>query len=304
MSGMMPKFQTSRSSSWTPYPRPLSPCEGKQEVVNSKTWGHMKRILPGLLLAGCLLVSAVPVQAQCEIRKATLAEADQATPEISTEELLEILSTGSAVVLDVRPFQEFATSHIPGAANVSAKPGVEMSLYVSDVKEVGRLVRGKKDAPIVVYCNGPRCGKAKRLGEELAEAGFSNVRRYQLGIPVWRALGGVTQIEAEGVRYVTQNDGSAVLIDVRSAEDFQRGSAPGAKNIPFSRMEPGKNVGVLRDAKNDGRLPMLDHNTRIIVFGASGSDARSVAEEITEEAFHNVAFFDGTAEAFLELLRR
>lgn len=263
----------------------------------------MRSILPGLILASCLL-KVVPVQAQCDIQKATLAEAGQATPEVSTEELLQILSTGSAVVFDVRPFQEYATSHIPGAVNVSAKPGVEMSLYVSDVEEMGRLVGGKKDAPIVVYCNGPRCGKSKRLGQELAKAGFSNVRRYQLGIPVWRALGGVTQIEAEGVRYVTQNDRSAVLIDVRSTEDFQRGSAPGAKNIPFSRVEPGKNVGELRAAKNDGRLPMLDHNTRIIVFGASGRDARSVAEEITEEAFHNVAFFEGAAEEFLGLLQQ
>lgn len=262
----------------------------------------MSSVSKSLILACCSLINPVSLQAQCDIQKATLAEAGQATPEVSTEELLQILSTGSAVVLDVRPSMEYATSHIPGAMNVSAKPGVEMSLYVSDVAEIGRLVKGKKSAPIVVYCNGPLCGKSRRLGEELAEAGFSNVRRYQLGIPVWRALGGVTQIEAEGLQYVMRNDRSAVLIDVRSADDFSRGSAPGAKNIPFNRVEPGKNIGELRAAKNDGRLPMLDHNTRIIVFGASGQDARAIAEDISEEAFHNVAFFDGTAKEFLALL--
>ncbi len=113
--------------------------------------------------------------------------------EISTEELETILATGSATVLDARPFLEFAISHIPGAVNVAPKPGVPMSMYVSDIAEIGRLVRGNKAAPLVLYCNGPHCGKSKRLATELAEAGHSNVRRYQLGIPVWRAVGGVAR---------------------------------------------------------------------------------------------------------------
>jgi hypothetical protein len=51
----------------------------------------------------------------------------------------------------------------------------------------------------VLYCNGPFCGKSKRLSEELITAGYTNVRRYQLGIPVWRALFGVTEIEFAGL---------------------------------------------------------------------------------------------------------
>ena len=42
----------------------------------------------------------------------------------------------------------------------------------------------------MLYCNGPYCGKSKRLSADLAAAGYTNVRRYQLGIPIWRALGG------------------------------------------------------------------------------------------------------------------
>ena len=127
------------------------------------------------------------------------------------------------------------------------------------------------------------------------------MRRYQLGIPVWRALGGVTQIEPEGVEYVISQDKTAFLIDVRSEESFRKGSISGAKNIPIDKISEEKNTGELRKAKNDGRLPMFDHNTRIIVFGESGADARAIAEKITREAFHNVAFFDGTYEDFLSL---
>jgi hypothetical protein len=37
-----------------------------------------------------------------------------------------------------------------------------------------------------------------------------------------------------------------------------------------------------------------DHNTRLIVFGRDVADARYVAEALTREAFHNVAYFRGS----------
>ena len=216
------------------------------------------------------------------------------TREIETVELQAILSTGAATVLDARPAREYAISHIPGALNVAPKPGVPMSLYVSDVAEIGRLVRGNKSAPLVLYCNGLHCGKSKRLAGELVEAGYSDVRRYQLGIPAWRAAGGVCQIELEAILYLTRRDATAVLIDAREAADFQRASIAGARNIPRSLVLDGKDVGEVKRAKDDGRLPMEDHNTRIVVVGADAEAARYVAEALTREAFHNVSFFAGS----------
>jgi rhodanese-related sulfurtransferase len=220
----------------------------------------------------------------------TLNEPSVKTANISTNELKKVLADHSATVLDTRPQKEFAVSHIPGAMNVAAKAGVEMSKYVSDVAEVSRLVNNKKDAALLLYCNGPFCGKSKRLSEELLVAGFTNVRRYQLGIPVWRALGGITQIETDGATYVRDNDKTAVWIDVRPAAEFAKGSIAGAKNIPRSLVLEGKDVGELKKAKDDGRLPVTDHNTRIIVFGGSAEDNSFVADAIAHEAFHNVSF--------------
>ena len=150
------------------------------------------RVIAILWLALGVCTPYASGQAVMNIQQATLMEPDQKTPEISTEELRKILAEQSTTVFDARPFNEYAVSHIPAAVNVSAKPGVPISLYVSDVAEIGHVVRGNKVAPIVLYCNGPFCGKSKRLAEELLAAGYTNVRRYQLGIPVWRALGGTT----------------------------------------------------------------------------------------------------------------
>ena len=216
------------------------------------------------------------------------------TGEIGTVELQAILSTGSATVLDARPAREYAISHIPGALNVAPKPGVSMSFYVSDVAEIGRLVRDNKSAPLVLYCNGLHCGKSRRLAAELVEAGYSNVRRYQLGIPAWRAAGAVCQIDLEAILYVVRHDATAVLIDAREAADFRRTSVAGARNIPRSLVLEGKDVGEVKRAKDDGRLPMEDHNTRIMVVGADAEAARYVAEALTREAFHNVSFYAGS----------
>ena len=133
---------------------------------------------------------------------------------------------------------------------------------------------------------------------ELLDAGYTNVRRYQLGIPVWRALGGVTQVEPDAIQRIVVSDRTAVLIDAREAAEFKAGSIPGARNLPRSGLKPGKDVGEVKAAKDDGRLPMEDHNTRIIVFGATTAQARAVAEAIANEAFHNVSFFDGGVEQF------
>jgi rhodanese-related sulfurtransferase len=196
-----------------------------------------------------LVLSVFVTRANAEspaIYEATLVESGQKTPEVSTNELRKILAERSATIFDARPFMEYAVSHIPGAVNVSAKPGVPISQYVSDVTEVGRLVGNSKAAPIVLYCNGPFCGKSKRLSEELLEAGYTNVRRYQLGIPLWRALVGVTEIQLAGLLYVLQNDKTAVFLDARSPEEFKAGTIPGAKSLPLADV---------KKAKDDGRLP-------------------------------------------------
>ncbi|HKP35262.1 MAG TPA: rhodanese-like domain-containing protein [Pyrinomonadaceae bacterium] len=245
----------------------------------------------------------VNAQSHVSIHQATLLESDQKAKEVSTEELRKILVAKTAVVFDARPFKEYAISHIPGAVNVSARAGVPMSLYVSDVAEIARVLKGNKAAPVVLYCNGPFCGKSKRLASELLESGYTNVRRYQLGIPVWRALGGMTQIEPEGIRHVIENDRTAVFIDAREAAEFKAGSAARAHNIPQSGLKPGKDVGEIKVAKDDGRLPMEDHNTRIIVFGRTSEQAKAVAQAIVGEAFHNVSFFEGSFEQFRSALR-
>jgi rhodanese-related sulfurtransferase len=202
--------------------------------------------------------------------------------EISTAELRAALADPRTVILDARPYAEFAVSHIPGARSVAGKPGTSASLYVADVNDVLQTVPDRSRR-LVLYCNGLYCGRSKRFASELIKAGYSNVQRYQLGIPAWRALGGVTQVEKEALVGLLARDRTAVLVDARERGEA-KSALPGAMSIPLAETTR---------AKDDGRLPMTDHNTRIFVVGATGAQARAVAEAIVRDAFHNVAFFGG-----------
>lgn len=224
---------------------------------------------------------------------ATLNEPGQSTGEVSTNELRRILADRGALVFDNRTPLEYALGHIPGALNVSPKPGVAMSQYVGDVAEIARIAPSKQ-APIVVYCNGPFCGKSRRLGDELVAAGFTNARRYQLGTPVWRALVGPMAIEPAGVRYVLDRDRTAAFVDARSPSEFASGSLPSARNVP-----PGDVV----KAKDDGRLPMDDFNTRVVVLGRDGAQAHAMAQTLVGQGFNNVKFFDGAFSTLASALR-
>ncbi|HXI58608.1 MAG TPA: rhodanese-like domain-containing protein [Polyangia bacterium] len=235
------------------------------------------------------IAAAPPAAGPPTVYDGTLRDGDP-IPEINTKELQRALKTSDATVLDARPFDEYAVSHIPGARSVPGKPGLAPAQYTADTAEVIRTIPDR-NRPLILYCNGPFCGRSKRFGAELLKVGYKDVRRYQLGIPTWRALGGVTQVEREALVSLMRADTTAVLVDARDSGG-QGTPIPGARAIP------------LRDAskaKDDGRLPMTDHNTRIFVVGDTGSQSRAVAEAIARDAFHNVSFFDGTVADVPEL---
>ena len=99
------------------------------------------------------------------------------------------------------------------------------------------------------------------------------------------------------------DDPDGLTIDTREPDAFAAGTIADARNVPRSGVLEGKDRGEVKRAKDDGRLPMEDHNTRLIVVGRDGAEARYVAEALTREAFHNVAYFPGPFEAAMAALQ-
>lgn len=104
-----------------------------------------------------------------------LAHRDEMEP-IPAAELLERAKKGLVTVLDVRPAEEYAAGHLPGAINV---PIARLESYLS------KLPKRKE---VVAYCRGPYCLMSFDAVQTLRKRGWK-ARRLQDGFPEWRAAG-------------------------------------------------------------------------------------------------------------------
>jgi rhodanese-related sulfurtransferase/DNA-binding transcriptional ArsR family regulator len=95
---------------------------------------------------------------------------------VPAREVLERLRKGLVTVLDVRPAEEYAAGHVPGAINV---PIDKLETYLS------KLPKRKE---VIAYCRGPYCLMSFDAVEKLRRRGFK-AKRMEDGYPEWRAAG-------------------------------------------------------------------------------------------------------------------
>ncbi|HEX9193338.1 MAG TPA: metalloregulator ArsR/SmtB family transcription factor [Burkholderiales bacterium] len=104
-----------------------------------------------------------------------LAQKDDLEP-VPARELLDRARKGLVTVLDVRPPEEFAAGHLPGAVNI---PIHELE------KRLGELPKRKE---VVAYCRGPYCLMSYDAVQLLRKKGLK-ARRLEAGLPEWRLAG-------------------------------------------------------------------------------------------------------------------
>jgi len=91
---------------------------------------------------------------------------------VPREELLERVRQGLVTVLDVRPPEEYAAGHVPGAENVP----------LNKLEEYLKQLQPGQD--VVAYCRGPHCVLAFDAVSRLREKGLK-ARRMEDGFAVW-----------------------------------------------------------------------------------------------------------------------
>lgn len=109
-------------------------------------------------------------------RHALLDRDDAPVVEVDRDELLERARAGKLVLLDVRPADEFAAGHIPGARSI---PVDELSTRLDEVPQ---------DADVVAYCRGQFCVMSHDAVELLRQSGRSATVLSE-GMLEWRAAG-------------------------------------------------------------------------------------------------------------------
>ena len=96
--------------------------------------------------------------------------------EVRSEDLIRRVRSGEVTILDVRPVEEYAAGHIPGA----------ISMPIADLK--ARWADLPKSRDVVAYCRGPYCVMAVDAVNLLRKRGF-NAHRLDQGVADWRARG-------------------------------------------------------------------------------------------------------------------
>ncbi len=129
-----------------------------------------------LQLMDLLRIIAERNLAQVERILRGLSGGKDAPEPISRADLAARIAEGSVTVLDVRPADEYAAGHIPGALNAT----------LAELERV--LPRLTPDMEVVAYCRGPYCVYAYQAVAALRHLGI-HARRMDGGLPEWREDG-------------------------------------------------------------------------------------------------------------------
>lgn len=167
--------------------------------------------------------------------------------QLEATEVRALLARG-ALAVDVRPVEDFAAGHIPGALSIALRAAFATWL--------GWLVEPERD---LVFVIGPD-QDADDLVRQALKIGFERLAgELRGGMPAWRGAGyperTVDIVTADRMR-------NAAVVDVRQRAEFDAGHLPGAVNVELGSL-------AQRVHLPDGPLTiMCEHGSRAMT-GAS-----------------------------------
>ena len=145
--------------------------------------------------------------------------------EIDVRELLAVMTGGAAYHLfDARPAKRFGAGHIPGA----------QSAFPKDPEFLAKLPEDKA-ALLVFYCGGPTCpftGHSVKLAQD---AGYTNIRGFQAGLPGWKKA--KLPVHSEPTWLAKNLDPQHVILDVRGKPASDQVHIKGAVAMPVAELQ-------------------------------------------------------------------
>jgi rhodanese-related sulfurtransferase len=111
-----------------------------------------------------------------------LALADDAFPNITTDELKQAIADKQVLLVDVNGTESWQDGHIPGALN-----------FEKVEKDFAKVLPADKNALVVAYCGNERCTAYKAAAAAAKKLGYTNVKHYSKGIAGWKKAGEKTE---------------------------------------------------------------------------------------------------------------
>ncbi len=208
----------------------------------------------------------------------------------------------NVVIVDARPTaRKYDLGHVPTAISIPTRKFDELS----------HLLPADKATPLIFYCGGLKCPLSPKAATKAVELGYSDVKLFQAGYPVWveaygagptasKAMPAAATAEAANVMIETGDEPDTItlesftklvaeaadsvhLIDVRDPEEFAAGSFSTAVNMTVDEVE-----------ENIADLP----NDKPIIFvcatGARSGEAYDIVKPEREDL--EIYFLNATVE--------
>jgi len=181
-------------------------------------------------------------------------------------------------LIDARTKEEYDEAHIIEAINVNEKGfEAQASQLPSDT-----------NALLVIYCNGVKCGKSKKVAAKAEAAGYTNITLYNEGFPVWEEKGlpitpgpgyakkiETTKLTPHEIKkMIDSGQKDFVIIDVREEAEYKEGHIPTAINIPAETFASKQDI--------------LQKDKKIIVYCNTGSRSYMAYRKLIKMAYPTI----------------
>jgi rhodanese-related sulfurtransferase len=201
-------------------------------------------------------------------------------PVVTSEQLKGLLDKKADMVLiDARSAQEYQEAHILTAINIP----------LSVLEKDSSVLSAPKNARLLFYCNGVKCGKSGKSALIARSLGYTDISIYADGMPVWEEKGysiytgpgydkavKTSMIKPAVVKALLDSaPATLTVVDVRDAKEFAEGHVPGAINIPVETFAAGSGV--------------LDKGKQIVVYCNSGGRSYNAYRKLQKLAYPNIA---------------
>lgn len=209
--------------------------------------------------------------------------------EVDIHGLLAVLQgqRGPYLLGDARPKKRYLEGHIPSAKSTPAvKPEALLAKLPPD-----------KDQLLVFYCGGPTCPFTKKAYDIATQAGYTNVKGFQAGMPGWNKNQLPVHVNRDWMaKNLNQHH---ILLDVRPPAKAAELHLPTAVSMPTAELQRMTD-DFIRTQKL-ARLPgVTDTRSPIILYADTHSDRELLQgyKELRSWGYTNVGILEGGLNAW------
>lgn len=212
--------------------------------------------------------------------------------EIDIKEMIAILQgkRGEYLLGDARPEKKYLAGHIPSA----------VSTFPKEKEAFLKALPADKSRLLVFYCGGPTCPFTGEAVTAAMEAGYTNVKGFQAGIPGWQKVKKLAVHSSPG--WLAKNlDEHHIIIDARDPAESSRQHIKTAVALPAAELQ-AMTQQFIKEQKVAQLQEVRDKRAPIIVYADKHTDRNAIVayQQLRAWGYGKAAILAGGFDAWTE----